>query len=228
MSSWSTCVCHFRLPRFPSYVPPAAQVRLACCSPQVSSVSGTPDQISDGEVPIPLLRATSPPQPSARAAAPLPADSDDEVPIPRFSHRTALVSCYGDAEVALCAPEFLAFPPPPPLLLFALNLPCRLAATADALSGMVNSDLLLLLLLLLLLCRCADHACHLMHGLIALSLADQDCWFLLTERLQTECHICLGAPSGRSGGGCAGGRQSSSFLVCLCAHMRICFDNSRP
>jgi hypothetical protein len=38
---------------------------------------------------------------------------------------------------------FLAFPPPPPLLLFALNLPCRLAA--DALLDMVNSDLLLLL-----------------------------------------------------------------------------------
>jgi hypothetical protein len=45
------------------------------------------------------------------------------------------------------APVFLAFPPPPPLLLFALNLPCRLAAAADALSGMVDSDLLLLLLL---------------------------------------------------------------------------------
>jgi hypothetical protein len=45
-----------------------------------------------------------------------------------------------------CAPVFLAFPPPPSLLLFALNLPCRLAAAADALSSMVNSDLLLLLL----------------------------------------------------------------------------------
>jgi hypothetical protein len=46
---------------------------------------------------------------------------------------------------------FLAFPPPPPLLSFALNLPYRLAAAAaaDALSGMVNSDLFLLLLLLL-------------------------------------------------------------------------------
>jgi hypothetical protein len=44
------------------------------------------------------------------------------------------------------AQEFLAFPPPHPLLLFALNLPCRLAAVADALLGMVNSDLLLLLL----------------------------------------------------------------------------------
>jgi hypothetical protein len=43
------------------------------------------------------------------------------------------------------APVFLAFPPPPSLLLFALNLPCELAALADALLGMVNSDLLLLL-----------------------------------------------------------------------------------
>jgi hypothetical protein len=48
---------------------------------------------------------------------------------------------------------FLAFPPPPPLLLFAPNLPleknqtCRLAAAPNAPSGMVNSDLLLLLLL---------------------------------------------------------------------------------
>jgi hypothetical protein len=40
-----------------------------------------------------------PPKPSAHAAAPSPDDRDDEVPIPRFSHHTALVSCYGDAEV---------------------------------------------------------------------------------------------------------------------------------
>jgi hypothetical protein len=40
-------------------------------------------------------------------------------------------------------PVFLAFPPP--LLVVALNLPCRLAASADALSGMDNSDLLLVL-----------------------------------------------------------------------------------
>jgi hypothetical protein len=44
-----------------------------------------------------------------------------------------------------CAPVFLTFPPPPPLLFFALNLPCRLAVAAVALSGMVNSDLPLLL-----------------------------------------------------------------------------------
>jgi hypothetical protein len=35
------------------------------------------------------------------------------------------------------APVFLAFPPPPLLLLFALNLPCKQAHAADALSGMV-------------------------------------------------------------------------------------------
>jgi hypothetical protein len=45
------------------------------------------------------------------------------------------------------APVFLAFPPPPPLIFFALNLPCRLMAAADALSGMVDSDMRLLLLL---------------------------------------------------------------------------------
>jgi hypothetical protein len=43
-----------------------------------------------------------------------------------------------------CAPAFLTFPPSPPLLLFALSLPHRLAA--DALSGMVNTGFLLLLL----------------------------------------------------------------------------------
>jgi hypothetical protein len=35
---------------------------------------------------------------------PSPADSIDEVPIPRLSHRTALVSCSGDAEVPLLRP----------------------------------------------------------------------------------------------------------------------------
>jgi hypothetical protein len=80
---------------------------------------------------------------------PSPAGSDDEVLIPRFSHRPALVSCCGDAAVPPQRLRFLAFAPPlpPPLLLLALNLPCRLAAVADALLNMVNSDLLLLHLL---------------------------------------------------------------------------------
>jgi phosphate-selective porin len=59
---------------------------------------GASDQVSDDEVPIPCLHATSPFWLSARAAVTSPADSDDEVPIPRFSHRPTLVSCYGDAE----------------------------------------------------------------------------------------------------------------------------------
>jgi hypothetical protein len=47
------------------------------------------------------------------------------------------------------APVFLALPPPPPLQFFSLKLPHRLAAVADALSGMVDTDLLLLLSLTL-------------------------------------------------------------------------------
>jgi hypothetical protein len=50
-----------------------------------------------------------------------------------------------------CAPAFLAFAPPLPFLLFALNLPRRLEAAADALTGVVNTDLLHLLRLPLLM-----------------------------------------------------------------------------
>jgi hypothetical protein len=49
-----------------------------------------------------------------------------------------------------CVPAFLAFAPPQPLLVcdlvFALNLPFRLAGPADALSGVIYIGLLLLLL----------------------------------------------------------------------------------
>jgi hypothetical protein len=64
-------------------------------------VSGTPDQISDDEVHIPRLHGTFPPQPFAHAAAPSPANSDDEVLILRFSHRAAVVLCNDNAEVSL-------------------------------------------------------------------------------------------------------------------------------
>jgi hypothetical protein len=40
---------------------------------------------------------------------------------------------------------FLALAPPLPLILFAVNLPCTLAAAADALLGMLNTDLHLLM-----------------------------------------------------------------------------------
>jgi hypothetical protein len=71
------------------------------CSPQVSGVSGAPDQVSDDEVPIPHLPVTAPPQPSARAAATSLAEHDDEVPVPRCSCRIALLLCCGDAAVPL-------------------------------------------------------------------------------------------------------------------------------
>jgi hypothetical protein len=65
----------------------------------------------------------------------------------RVPHTVQLWFCVmAMPRVLSCAPVFLAFPPPPPLLSFALNLPFRLAA--DAPSGMVHSDLLLLLVTL--------------------------------------------------------------------------------
>jgi hypothetical protein len=95
---------------------------------------------------IPRMHGTFPPQPSAHAAAPSPADSDDEVLLPRLPHRAALVLCDGDDEISLPRRGVSCLPPPPlPLLLFALNVPWRLASVADALLGMVISDLLLLL-----------------------------------------------------------------------------------
>jgi hypothetical protein len=130
---------------------------ISCCSPQVSCVWGTPDQISDDEVPIPCLHVTSPSQPSAHAAAPSPADRDDEVPIPRFSHHTALVSCYSDAEIPPALRYFLPFILPLPS--YCSPSTCRLPAAADALSGRMNSDLLLLLLLPPPLYLCLPSAC---------------------------------------------------------------------
>jgi hypothetical protein len=83
-------------------------------------------------------------QPSAHAAAQVPADGDDETPMSLsytvllWLHVVVMLRFLSRARV------FLAFPPPPSLLLFALNLHCRLAAAVDALSCMVNSELLLL------------------------------------------------------------------------------------
>jgi hypothetical protein len=42
-----------------------------------------------------------------------------------------------------CTQVILTFSPSPPLLMFALNLPHRLAATANVLSGMINAIVLL-------------------------------------------------------------------------------------
>jgi hypothetical protein len=64
--------------------------------------------------------------------------SDDEVLISRLSHRPALVLLM--LRFLSCAAAFPAFTPTPPLLLFTLNRPHRLAA--DARSGMVHTELL--------------------------------------------------------------------------------------
>jgi hypothetical protein len=97
-------------------------------------------------------------------------DSTNEVPIPHFPHRTDLVSCYGDAEVPLPSLVFLVFPPPSPLLLFRLNLPCRLVV--DAFSGMglipicffffVFPVLLVAMHCPLRSCRCHHDCCYLL------------------------------------------------------------------
>jgi hypothetical protein len=121
---------------------PPPRSRSFCCCPQVS---GTPDQISDDELRIPRLHGPFPPHPFAHAAPPSPADSADEVLIPCFLHRPLWFRVIVMLRFLSRAPVFLAFSPPPPFLLFALNLPCRLAAFANAPSGMDNSDLLLLL-----------------------------------------------------------------------------------
>jgi hypothetical protein len=103
--------------------PPFPRSRGFCCTPQVLGVPGAPDRVSDDEGPIPCLHVTSSPRPSAHAAS--PADSDDEVSIPRFSHHPSLVSVMVILRFLPCAP---AFAPQLPLPLFALNLPHRLAS----------------------------------------------------------------------------------------------------
>jgi hypothetical protein len=92
-------------------------------------MSGAPDQVSDDEVPIPHLHVTSPPSPSALAAATSPAVRDDEIPILVFSDHTALVLSFRDAKASLLRTSVSRLSSST-LLLFALNLPCRLAADA--------------------------------------------------------------------------------------------------
>jgi hypothetical protein len=77
--------------RFPGYALPVVVPRCPACLvlPTRSAMH------RDDEFPIPCLCVSSPPRPSALAAAALPADNVDEVPIPHFSQRPALVSCGG-------------------------------------------------------------------------------------------------------------------------------------
>jgi hypothetical protein len=105
--------------------------RVSCYSPQVPCVSGAPGQVSHDEVPIPCLRVSPPPpRCSARAAAALPAERDDEVPI-YFSPTVLLwFHVLVMPRFISCGQAFLVLTLPLPQLLFALNLPGRQAAAA--------------------------------------------------------------------------------------------------
>jgi hypothetical protein len=123
---------------------PPPRSRGFCCSPQVP---GTPDQISDEEVRIPRLHGTFPPQPSAHAAAPSPADSADEVLLLRFSHCAALVLCDGDAEEFLPRPGVSCLSSSPSPSIVRPQPALQAGGRGRCPLGMVNSDLLLFLLL---------------------------------------------------------------------------------
>jgi hypothetical protein len=130
---------------------PVARSCVSCWSPQVPCVSGAPDQVNNGEIPIPLLHVTPPSLlPVLLLLSRLPT-----VRIKFPFHISHIVLLWFHVMVMLrlltCAPAFLAFAPPRSLLLFALNLPRRLEAAADALTGVVNADLLHLLRLPLLM-----------------------------------------------------------------------------
>jgi hypothetical protein len=102
------------------------------------------DQISDDEVPIACLHVTSPPQPMLLLPH-LPTVME-KFPFCVFHTVLFWFRVMVMLRFLSSTPVLLAFPLPPSFLFFALNLPCRLAAAADALLGMINSDKPLLLL----------------------------------------------------------------------------------
>jgi hypothetical protein len=114
-------------------------------------VSGALDQVSDDEAPISCLHFTSPPRPSVLAAAAAAACLPTVMmQFPFRGSHTVTVLLWFRVMVMLrflsCAQAFLALLLHLSSYCFALNLPRRLAAAADALSGLhVNTDLLLLL-----------------------------------------------------------------------------------
>jgi hypothetical protein len=113
---------------------------LSCCSTRVPCESSASDLVSDEEVHIPCMHG------DLVLLLQVPHLQTDEVPIRCFSPRSALVSCDSYDEVPIPCPRLprlssFTFP-----AMFALNLPRRLAAIADAFLGMVNIYWLLLVL----------------------------------------------------------------------------------
>jgi hypothetical protein len=130
------------------WVPPLSprslpRSRVSCCSPQVP---GAPDHVSDDEDPVPCLLVTSPPL-GLHPVLLLPHLLTVPMTFPFRVSPTALpwFRVLVMLRFLLCTKAFLALAPPLPLLLFAVNLPFMLAAAADALSGVLNTDLHLLM-----------------------------------------------------------------------------------
>jgi hypothetical protein len=123
--------------------------------PRCLACPGAPDQVSDDGIPF-LVCMSLPPLGLLPVLLPLPCLSTLMMKFPFHASLTVLL--WFRALVMLrflsCTQAFLALNPPLHILLFALNLPCRLAA--DALSGMLNTDLLLVPLQSRLVCR----PCH--------------------------------------------------------------------
>jgi hypothetical protein len=90
-----------------------------CCSPQVSCVSGTPDQISDDKVRIPRLHGTFPISLLPMLLLPRLPTAMTKFSF-RVSHTVLLWFCV--RVMLMFLPRCLVlFPPLPPLLLFALQ-----------------------------------------------------------------------------------------------------------
>jgi hypothetical protein len=100
---------------------PLPRSRVSCCSPLVPCVSGAHDQVSDDEVPIPCLHVTSLVHLLVLLLPCLPT-----VIMKFLFHGSHNVLLWFHVMVMLrfhsCSPAFLAFAPPPPLILSAVRV----------------------------------------------------------------------------------------------------------
>jgi hypothetical protein len=119
---------------------------VSCRSPQVRCASGAPDHVGDDEVPIPCHHVTCVPPLGLLPMLLLPRLPTVMMTLPfRITHTVLLwfrIRVIVMVRFLSYVHVFLAFTSPSPLVMFALNLPRRLAAAAF--SGMIIADLLLL------------------------------------------------------------------------------------
>jgi hypothetical protein len=125
---------------------PLYQALSSFFSPPVPCLFGASDLVNDNEVPIPYLHVPSPHELSNHLLMLLPTSL--QTVMKRF-----LVSAFSSVVLLSRVIVMMRFvfhvlcflvPPPLPVPLFALALPHRLVAMADALFGMVTVDLIVL------------------------------------------------------------------------------------